>query len=107
MPLTVTATPTNVKGELTGEYTVQLSWSAPASNTPPVAGYEVFYVMSGSAVTQSGGTTPDGTTTTTVTLPNQSGAYNLFVVAFSNTDNALPSARSDNSTIYLSEFEYV
>ena len=102
----MTGTPTNVKSELTGEHTVQLSWSAPASNTPPVAGYEVFYAVSGSNSTQSGGTTTAGSTTISVTLHNQSAIYDLFVVAFSDEDNVLPSARSSISTIYLSEFNY-
>ena len=43
----MTGTPTNVNIMRTEQYTVQLFWSAPASNTPPVAGYEVFYVVSG------------------------------------------------------------
>ena len=90
---------------MTGEYTVQLSWSAPASNIPPVVGYEVFYAASGSDVTQSGGFTTD-ITSISVTLPSISGIYNLFVVAFSDADNALHSARSSNSTIYMSEFKY-
>ena len=104
MLLTVTGTPTNVKSEQTGEDTVQFSWSAPASSTPSVAGYEVFYVASGSDVTQSGGTTTTITTTLSVTLPNLNGIYDLFVVAFSDEDNALPSAPSSNTTIYLSEY---
>ena len=105
MLLTVTGIPTNVKSERTGEYTVQLSWSAPASNTPSIAGYEVFYVASGSDVTQSGGTTTTtGTTTLSVTLPNINGTYDFFVVAFSDEHNALPSARSSNTTIYLSKY---
>ena len=103
--LTVTGTPTNVKSEMTGEYTVQLSWSAPASNTPPVAGYEVFFAASGSDVIQSGRITTD-ITSISVTLPSISGIYNFFVVAFTDADNALPSTRSSNSTIYLSEFTY-
>ena len=102
--LTVTSVPMNVKSEMTGEYTVQLSWSAPASNTPSVAGYEVFYAVSGSNSTQNGGTTNTDTTTITMTLP--SGIYDFFVVAFSDVDNALPSAHSGRSTIYLSKFDY-
>ena len=105
MLLTVTGTPTNVKSELTDDYIVQLSWSAPASNTPPVAGYEVFYAVSGSDITQSGGTTTTDTTTINVALPltNLKDMYDFFVVAFSDADNTLPSAHSSNSTIDLSE----
>ena len=98
---TVTDTPTNVKSEMTGDYTVQLSWSVPASNIPPVVGYEVFYAVSGSDVTQSGGTTTNSTSIS-VTLPSISATYDFFVVAFSDADNTLTSARSSNSTIYLS-----
>ena len=99
----MTDPPTNVKSEMTGEYTVQLSWSAPASNTPPIVGYEVFYAVAGSDFTQSGGTTTD-ITSISVTLPSISAIYDFFAVAFSDEDNALPSARSSNSTIYLGEF---
>ena len=102
----MTDRPTNVESGITGEHTVQVSWSAPASNIPPVVGYEVFYAVSGSDVAQSGGTTAD-ITSISVTLPSISGIYNFFVVAFSDAGNALPSAHSSNSTIYLSEFEQV
>ena len=105
MLLTVTGTPTKVNSEMTGEYMVQLSWTAPASSTPPIAGYEVFYAVLGSDVTQSGGVTTN--TAISVTLPNLSGIYNFFVVAFSDAANALPSARSSNTTIYLSKFSYI
>ena len=90
----------------TGKYTVQLSWSPPVSNTPSVAGYEVFYAVSGSNSTQSGGTTTTDITTISLTLTNLSGIYDLFVVAYSDADNALPSARSNNATVNLSELEY-
>ena len=106
MFLTVTDTPTNVMGMRTGEYTVQLSWSAPASNIPPVAGYEVFYAVSGSNSALSGGTTTTNTTTINVTLPTMDATYDLFVVAFSDADNALPSAHSSNIIIDLREFVY-
>ena len=88
----MTDTPTNVQIARTGEYTVQLSWSAPASNTPPIAGYEVFYAESGSDASKSGGTTTSTSTTISMTLPNLGITYHLLVVAFSNADNALPSA---------------
>ena len=98
----MTDTPTDFESVKTGEYTVQLSWTAPASNTPPVAGYEVFYAESGSDNTQSGGTTTS--TTISVTLPTLGVKYDFFVIAFSDVDNALPSAHSNNSTLDLSEF---
>ena len=83
---------------------MQLSWSAPASNTPPVAGYEVFYIDSDGDITQSGGATISNTSVI-VTLPTLGVTYDLFVVAFSDADHALPSARS-NITFYLSEFRF-
>ena len=88
----MTDAPTNVTIVRTGEYTVQISWSAPASNTPPVAGYEVFYAESVSDASKSGGTTTSASTNISVTLPTLGVTYHLFVVAFSNADNALPSA---------------
>ena len=99
----MTDTLTNVTNVWTGVYTVELSWSAPASNTPSIAGYEVFYAVSGSDVTQSGGTTTTNTTTINVTLPQLTGFYDIFVVAFSDADNALPSAHSNNSTVVVTE----
>ena len=92
MLLTVTGTPTNVLRLRNGEYTVELFWSSPASSTPLVAGYEVFYAESGSDVTHSAGTTID--TTINVTTPAPDVAYDFFVVAFSDADNSLPSALS-------------
>ena len=100
---TVTATPTNVMSLRTGYYTVQLSWSAPVSNIPSVAGYEVFYAVSGSDVTQSGGATITSTTTISVTLPTLDVTYDIFVVAFSDAANALPSEHSNNITIVLTK----
>ena len=105
MLLTVTGTPTKVNSEMIGEYMVQLSWTAPASSTPPIAGYEVFYAVLGSNIAQSAGTTTN--TTISVTLPNLTGIYNFLVVAFSDAANVLPSAHSSNTTIYLSKFNYM
>ena len=82
--------------------TVQLSWSAPASNTPQVAGYEVFFGESGSDNTQSGGTSTG--TTINVTPPSLNATYDFFVVAFSDAPYSLPSARSQAITIDPSEF---
>ena len=83
--------------------TVQLSWSAPDSNTPPVAGYEVFYAVSGNNNTTSGGNTTVNTTTINVTLSTLGLTYEFFVVAFSDEENSLPSAHSNVTTIELSE----
>ena len=101
--LTVTDTPTNVMNVRTGAYTVRLSWSAPASNIPSIIGYEVFYAVSGSDATQSGGTTTTSTTTISVTLPTLGVMYDIFVVAFSDAGTTLPSERSNNSTIFLTK----
>ena len=83
---------------------MQLSWFAPASHTPPVAGYEVFYAESGGDATESGGTTTS--TTISVALPTLGVTYDFFVVAFSNAGNALPSARSNNVTITICKCNY-
>ena len=99
----MTGTPANVTNVRTGDYTIELSWSVPVNSTPSTAGYEVFYAQSGSDVTQSGGTTTSDTTTINVTLPKLSATYHLFVVAFSDTGNALPSAHSENSTVVVTE----
>ena len=99
----VTGTPTGLSATRTGYNTVQLSWNAPASNAPPVAGYEVFYAVSGSKSTQSGGNTTNTTITTTLTVVDVT--YDLFVVAYSNAANTLPSAHSNNSTLDMSEFD--
>ena len=99
----MTDTPTNVTSVRTAIYMVELSWSAPSNSIPSIAGYEVFYAVSGSNVTQSGGTTTTSTTTISVTLPKLDVMYDIFVVAFSDAGNALPSARSNNSTVNLTE----
>ena len=97
----MTGTPTNVNVVRTGNYTLQLSLSAPSSNTPPIAGYEVFYAESGSDATKSGGTTTSASTAINVTLPTLDVIYHLFVVAFSDAGNALPSSRSNTSTVTI------
>ena len=84
---------------------MELSWFPPANSTLVVAGYEVFYAESGSDATAIGGNTTN--TTISVKLPELGVTYDLFVVAFSDANNALPSARSSNITIDLSEFEYL
>ena len=100
----VTDTPTGLTAIHMGTNTVELSWSAPASNTPSVAGYEVFYAEFGSIVAHSGGKITN--TNVNVTLPLFSVVYDWFVVAFSDVDNALPSARSNISTVYLSKCKH-
>ena len=105
--LIVTGTPTNIHIVRTGDYTVQLSWSAPTSNTPLIAGYEVFYTESGSDATKSGGTTNSASTTISVNLPKLGVTYDLFVVAFSNVDSTLPSSRSSNVSVAIRKCNYL
>ena len=100
--VTVTGTPTTLTAVRTACKTVQLSWTAPANNTPPVSGYEVFYAVSGSNSTQSGGNITN--TTMTLIIPIIDVMYDLFVVAFSDVDYALPSAHSNTVTIDTGEF---
>ena len=100
---TVTGTPNGLTAVRSACKLVQLSWSAPASNTPPVAGYEVFYAESGSGSIESAGTTTN--TIVTVVVPKLEVMYDFFVVAYSDAPNALPSARSNNSTIDMGEFK--
>ena len=85
---------------------MQLSWSAPATNTPPVAGYEVFYAECGSDATKSGGTTTSASTTISVTIRTLDVTY-FFVVAFSDADNTLPSAWSNIVANNMSKCSYM
>ena len=101
---TVTGAPTDLNAVFTACTAVQLSWSAPANNTPPVTGYEVFYVVSGSNSTESGGTTTS--TDIMIGLPFLDvTSYDLFVVAYSDAVSTLPSAHSTNITLDLGELK--
>ena len=100
----MTDTPTDVKSVWTAECTVQLSWSASASNTPNIAGYEVFYAEYDNNVTHSAGTTNDTTISITTVAPDV--LYDFFVVAFSDADNALPSARSNVTDLSTCKCDY-
>ena len=97
--LLVTDTPTDFTALRTGLQTAFVSWTAPASNTTPVEGYEVFY-ESESGVRTSGviTTAPQGNLTLSSLKPNVS--YIAFVVAFGGD---LPSAHSNNATIPAGE----
>ena len=101
----MTDTPTDVKSVWTGECTRQLSWSAPASSKPLIAGYEVFYAESCSDVTQSAGTTTSTTISISTLAPDV--AYDFFVVAFSEADNALSSARSNVTDLSTCKCDYM
>ena len=87
--------------------TVELSWSAPANDTPSIAGYEVFYTESSSGTTQSGAVTASSVTSATLSVGLTFGnTYSFFVVAYSNEGNALPSAHSEKTMVELREFLY-
>ena len=99
----VTDKPTDLTAKWTGYNTVKLSWTAPAKNTPPVASYEVFFKQSGSDSVQSGA----NTTYTNVVLMGIElwSVCELFVVAYSDVENALPSAPSSKQGFELGELE--
>ena len=102
LSFSVTDTPSNVTATRTGYSTVELSWTAPTNNTPPVAGYEVFLAVNGSQSTMS----MANTTATNVTISEGltlGSTYGFFVVAYSDALNALPSARSETQMVELSE----
>lgn len=70
----VTGSPMNLVAARNGLTSVMLSWTAPISSTPPVAGFEVFYSLSGSDIVESGGTTP----TTSFTVSNGLSPGNVY-----------------------------
>ena len=93
--LLVTGTPINFTASRTGLQIADASWTAPASNTPPVEGYEVFYES------ESGVRTSGGNTTLTQISLNLSSLepdviYIAFVVAFGGD---LPSNHSNTANI--------
>ena len=102
MSFTVTDTTSNFTATRTGYSTVELSWMAPANNTPPVAGYEVFLAINGSQTTMSmaNTTATNATISEGLTLGN---TYSFFVVGYSDALNALPSARSEARMVKISE----
>ena len=97
--LLVTDTPTNFTATRTGLQTAFVSWTAPASNTPPVEGYEVFY-ESESGVRTSGGNTTATQVNLTLSSLEPDFSYTAFVVAFGGD---LPSNHSNYATIPAGE----
>ena len=95
----VTDTPTDFTATRTGLQTAFVSWTAPASNDPPVEGYEVFY-ESESGVRTSGGNTTATQVNLTLSSLEPNISYTAFVVAFGGD---LPSAHSNNATIPAGE----
>ena len=69
----------------TGLATVNITWSAPASNDPAIEGYEIFY---------DGGSITVDYNNTSVTIPSDqllpNETHDVLVVAYSNGDT-LPS----------------
>lgn len=108
---TVTGVPRNVSVMKVTATSALVSWSPPASNTPPVAGYEVFYQTE--SVDQSsgdykgfyqpeiggrasGGEANASQMSLVVTGLDSTLNYSVFVVAFGGD---LPSASSNIATI--------
>lgn len=94
----VTGTPLNVAVTKETATSARVSWSTPASNSPPVAGYEVFY-QTETNVTTSGGETSASQLSLVLTELDSTTSYSVFVVAFGGD---LPSARSSIVIIPLS-----
>ena len=93
--LLVTDTPTVFTATRNGLQTAFASWTAPASNTPPVEGYEVFY-ESESGVRTSGGNTTVPQVSLSLSSLELHVNYTVFVVAFGGD---LPSARSNTAQL--------
>ena len=93
--LLVTDIPINFTAIRTGLQTANISWTAPASNIPPVEGYEVFY-ESESGVRSSGGSVTASQLSLTLSSLEPDVSYTAFVVAFGGD---LPSAHSNIANI--------
>ena len=93
--LLVTDTPINFTATRTGLLTANTSWTAPASNIPPVEGYEVFYESEFGVPTSGGNTNiPQASLILSSLKPDVS--YTAFVVAFGGD---LPSNHSNTAEI--------
>ena len=79
----------------TGFDTANTSWTAPASNSPPVNGYEVF-IETESGVKTSRGSTPGSQLSLTLSSLDPYIDYTVFVVAYGGD---LPSAHSNTAEI--------
>ena len=98
--LLVTGTPINFIAIRTSLQTADTSWTAPASSTPPVEGYEVFY-ESESGVRTSGGNVTASQLSLTLSSLEPDVSYTAFVVALGGD---LPSAHSNSANIPASKF---
>jgi hypothetical protein len=70
-------TPTGVTAVRTGDYTITVSWSAPAETDPTVTSY---YITSNNAVVRS-----VNAPATTTNLSLSRGSYNITVIAINET----------------------
>ena len=83
----------------TGPQTASASWTAPASNSPPVNGYEVF-IETEFGVRTSGGSTTSSQLSLTLSSLTPDVVYTAFVVAYGGD---LPSAHSNTAEISTGE----
>ena len=97
--LSVTGTPLGFTASRAGPQTASASWTAPASNNPPVSGYEVFIETEFGNRT-SGGSTTSSQLSLTLSSLIPGVAYTAFVVAYGGD---LPSAHSNTANISAGE----
>ena len=100
--LLVAVTPSDFNAKRIGYSVLELSWTAPANSTPPIAGYEVFLAVNGSPNSTSVINTTETSTTVSEGL-FLGNMYIFFVVAYSDAINALPSAHSETQMVEISE----
>ena len=97
--LLVTDTPLGFIATRTGPQTAFASWAAPASNSPPVNGYEVL-IETELGVRSSGGNTTSSQLSLTLSSLIPGVVYTAFVMAYGGD---LPSAHSNNAEISAGE----
>ena len=97
--LLVTDTPRNFTATRTGVHTAFTFWTAPASNTPSVDGYEVFYENEYGIRTSGGNITAPQVSLILNSL-EPSVRYTAYVVAFGSD---LRSNSSNTATISTSK----
>ena len=100
--LSVAGTPSDFTVTRIGYNVLELSWTAPANSTSPIAGYEVFLAVSGSQNSTSVTNTNETSTTVSEGL-SLGNMYIFFVVAYSEAMNTLPSSRSETQMVEISE----
>ena len=100
--LLVAGTPSDFTATRIGYSVLELSWTAPADSTPPIAGYEVFLVVNGSQHSTSVTNTTETSTTVSEGL-SLGTKYSFSVVAYSDALNTLPSRRKESQMVEISE----